>query len=214
MRDIPGADADPRFVDSLVEAGRSDEPASGATARALEALARGNGVAGSARGAASRDAWTAAAFVALAVAAGVVVVLGERSAPRPDAMMSTTTSSTATASAPSPQVVGDAPPQDAGRCYSTRQLLDVVGESLGMEDGGHHHSRLARLCWDDGSDSGTPVDTEVYLTIGPDGVPTTVGAVCDEPSVGQCVENDVRTWRFPPMGCLQEFSFKLHFVQR
>jgi hypothetical protein len=54
----------------------------------------------------------------------------------------------------------------------------------------------------------------VSLTIGPDGSPQAVSANADESSVAKCVENDVRSWRFPAMGCSQQTSFSFHFVRQ
>jgi len=58
------------------------------------------------------------------------------------------------------------------------------------------------------------VNVGVSMTIGPDGSAQSVAANGDEPSVAKCIENDVRGWRFPAMGCSQKTNFSLKFVRQ
>jgi hypothetical protein len=52
------------------------------------------------------------------------------------------------------------------------------------------------------------------VTIGPDGVPQNASASGDDPSVAKCVENDVRGWHFPALGCSQKTGFSFKFVRQ
>ena len=58
------------------------------------------------------------------------------------------------------------------------------------------------------------VNVGVSMTIAPDGSAQSVSASGDELSVAKCIENDVRGWRFPAMGCSQKTSFSFKFVRQ
>ena len=52
------------------------------------------------------------------------------------------------------------------------------------------------------------------MTVGADGSAQGVSASGDEPSVAKCIENDVRGWHFPAMGCSQKTGFPFKFVRQ
>jgi hypothetical protein len=79
---------------------------------------------------------------------------------------------------------------------------------------GLHQVALRRSCWERNPTSKPTVNVTIGLTIGPDGSAQSVSATADEASVAKCVENDVRGWHFPAMGCSQQTSFSLHFVRQ
>ena len=99
---------------------------------------------------------------------------------------------------------GDSP-KAAGQCFSSGQVSQVIGL---------HQPGIRRSCWERNPTTKPTVNVSVSLTIGSDGAPQSVSASADEPSVAKCVENDVRTWRFPAMGCSQQTSFSFHFVRQ
>lgn len=99
---------------------------------------------------------------------------------------------------------GDAP-KAPGQCFSSGQVSQVIGL---------HQPGIRRSCWERNPTTKPTVNVSVSLTIGADGSPGGVSASAEEPSVAKCVENDVRTWRFPAMGCSQATSFSLKFVRQ
>jgi hypothetical protein len=50
------------------------------------------------------------------------------------------------------------------------------------------------------------------LTVAADGSAQGVSASGDDPSVAKCIENDVRSWHFPAMGCSQRTSIPFKFL--
>jgi hypothetical protein len=50
------------------------------------------------------------------------------------------------------------------------------------------------------------------LTVAADGSAQGVSASGDDPSVAKCIENDVRNWHFPAMGCSQRTSIPFKFL--
>jgi hypothetical protein len=99
---------------------------------------------------------------------------------------------------------GAAPPAP-GQCFSSGQVSSVIGL---------HQPGIRRSCWERNPTTKPTVNVNVSLTIGPDGSPQSVNASADELTVAKCVENDVRTWHFPAMGCSQQTSFSFHFVRQ
>jgi predicted Zn finger-like uncharacterized protein len=99
---------------------------------------------------------------------------------------------------------GDAP-KAPGQCFSSAQVSQVIGL---------HQPGIRRSCWERNPTTKPTVNVNVSLTIGADGSPGNVNASADELTVAKCVENDVRTWHFPAMGCSQATSFSFHFVRQ
>ncbi len=100
---------------------------------------------------------------------------------------------------------GDNGSKAPGQCFSSGQVTQVIGL---------HQPGIRRACWERNPTTKPTVNVSVSLTIGPDGSPQSVSANADESSVAKCVENDVRSWRFPAMGCSQQTSFSFHFVRQ
>jgi hypothetical protein len=99
---------------------------------------------------------------------------------------------------------GDSP-KAPGQCVSTGQFQQVY--SL-------HQAGVRRACWERNPTSKSAVSVNVSMTIGPDGSAQSVSATGDEPSVAKCIENDVRGWHFPAMGCSQQVSIPFKFVKQ
>jgi hypothetical protein len=99
---------------------------------------------------------------------------------------------------------GDAP-KAPGQCFSEGQVQQVIGL---------HQVSIRRSCWERNPTQKLTVNVGVSLTIGPDGSPQGVVASGDEPSVAKCIENDVKSWHFPAMGCAQKTSFSFKFVRQ
>ena len=106
---------------------------------------------------------------------------------------------------PRPDDQGGDAPKAPGQCFSSAQVSQVIGL---------HQPGIRRSCWERNPTTKPTVNVNVSLTIGPDGSPQSVNASADELTVAKCVENDVRTWRFPAMGCSQQTSFSFHFVRQ
>jgi len=96
-------------------------------------------------------------------------------------------------------------PRAPGQCISGGQVQQVIGL---------HQSAIQRTCWERNPTQKLTVNVGVSLTIGADGSPQGVSASSDEPTVSRCIENDVRGWHFPAMGCSQKTAFSFKFVRQ
>ncbi len=79
---------------------------------------------------------------------------------------------------------------------------------------GLHQPGVKRSCWERNPTTKAAVNVNVSLTVNGDGSTSNVSATSDEPSVGTCVANDVRTWHFPAMGAAQPTAFSFHFIRQ
>jgi hypothetical protein len=107
--------------------------------------------------------------------------------------------------APTPDMGGNDGPKAPGQCLSEGQVSSVISA---------HRVAVNRSCWERNPSQKPAVNVGVSLTIGPDGSAQGVSASGDEPSVAKCIENDVRSWRFPAMGCSQKTSFSFKLVRQ
>ncbi len=73
---------------------------------------------------------------------------------------------------------------------------------------------IRRTCWERNTSTKNAVNVSVSLTIGPDGTPQGTTATGDDPAVAKCIENDVRGWHFPAMGCSQKIAVPFKFVRQ
>jgi hypothetical protein len=106
--------------------------------------------------------------------------------------------------APSAEDPGDGP-KAPGQCFSQGQVQSVIGM---------HQLAIRRSCWERDPTTKPTVNVSVSMTIGPDGSSQSVAVSGDEGSVAKCIENDVRGWRFPAMGCSQKTGFSFKFVRQ
>lgn len=90
-------------------------------------------------------------------------------------------------------------------CFSQGQVQSVIGM---------HQLAIRRSCWERDPTPKPEINVSVSMTIGTDGSTQNVAASGDESSVAQCVENDVRGWHFPAMGCAQKTRFSFKFVRQ
>jgi predicted Zn finger-like uncharacterized protein len=96
-------------------------------------------------------------------------------------------------------------PKAPGQCFSSGQVQQVIGL---------HQLAIRRACWERDPTTKPSVNVGVSMTIGADGIPQGVSASGDEASVAKCIENDVRGWHFPAMGCSQKTGFSFKFVRQ
>jgi predicted Zn finger-like uncharacterized protein len=96
-------------------------------------------------------------------------------------------------------------PKAPGQCFSSGQVQQVIGL---------HQLAIRRACWERDPTTKPSVNVSVSMTIGSDGLPQGVSASGDEASVAKCIENDVRGWHFPAMGCSQKTGFSFKFVRQ
>jgi predicted Zn finger-like uncharacterized protein len=101
--------------------------------------------------------------------------------------------------------MGSEGPKATGQCFTEGQVQQVMGQ---------HSVAIRRTCWERGTSAKTSANISVSLTIGPDGSTQGVSATGDDPAVAHCVENDVRNWRFPSMGCSQKIAVPFKFVRQ
>jgi predicted Zn finger-like uncharacterized protein len=107
--------------------------------------------------------------------------------------------------APGAEDPGSEGPKAPGQCFSSGQVQNVIGL---------HQVSIRRACWERDPTTKPSVNVAVSMTIGPDGSPQGVSASGDEASVAKCIENDVRGWHFPAMGCSQKTGFSFKFVRQ
>ncbi len=96
-------------------------------------------------------------------------------------------------------------PRAPGQCISGGQVQTVIGL---------HRVALQRACWERSASQRPSANVTVSLTIGADGSAQGVSASGDDAAVAKCIENDVRGWHFPAMGCSQPTSIPFHFVRQ
>ena len=58
------------------------------------------------------------------------------------------------------------------------------------------------------------VNVSVSFTVTGDGSVQGVSSSGDEPSIAQCIANDVRAWHFPATGTSQPVNVPFHFVKQ
>jgi tetratricopeptide (TPR) repeat protein len=93
---------------------------------------------------------------------------------------------------------GEAPP--AG-CIPAEQVQKVIRS---------HVLSARRACWQDGAGTEPkPARVTVQIRIGPDGAPQDVSTEGEATPLSDCVARDVKTWRFPALGCSQTTTFSL-----
>jgi hypothetical protein len=100
---------------------------------------------------------------------------------------------------------GNDGPKPPGQCLASSQIQSVIGM---------HRIGVSRMCWDKSPSSRQSVNVGVTLSIGPGGEVQSVNATGEDNAVAKCVENDVRNWRFPAGGCVQQTFFSLKFVRQ
>jgi predicted Zn finger-like uncharacterized protein len=96
-------------------------------------------------------------------------------------------------------------PKAPGSCLSEGQIRQVIQL---------HQVGIQRTCWERSSSGKSAVNVSVSLTIGPDGTAQGPAATGDDPAVAKCIENDVRGWHFPAMGCSQKIAVPFKFVRQ
>lgn len=106
--------------------------------------------------------------------------------------------------APTVEDTGEGP-KAPGQCFSQGQVQQVIGL---------HQVAIRRSCWERDPTTKPTVNVSVSMTIGADGSTQSVAASGDEGSVAKCIENDVRSWHFPAMGCSQKTGFSFKFVRQ
>jgi predicted Zn finger-like uncharacterized protein len=94
-------------------------------------------------------------------------------------------------------------PKAAGQCLSEGQVQRVVQL---------HQVTVRRACWERSGTTRASVNINVMLTVAGDGSAQGVSATGDDPAVAHCIENDVRSWRFPAMGCTQRTAIPFKFL--
>jgi hypothetical protein len=106
--------------------------------------------------------------------------------------------------APTDDPSGDAP-RAPGQCFSQGQVQQFVST---------HQAAMQRTCWERNPTNRLASNVSVTLTVDPDGSVQGVSASGDEASIAKCIENEVRNWHFPGMGCSQKMNIPFHFVRQ
>ena len=93
----------------------------------------------------------------------------------------------------------------AGQCLTEGQVSQTISQ---------HSVSLRRNCWERNPSAKGSANVTVSLTISGDGSAQNVSSTGDDPSVAHCIENDVKNWHFPAMGCSQKTSVPFKFVRQ
>jgi len=150
---------------------------------------------------AARPSTSAAAKSASAAAASALAAGG---APGRSLDLHSLTQGTNVAPTDDP-VGGSEGPKAAGQCFSEAQVQQVIQM---------HQLAIRRACWERSSTAKLTANVSVQMTISPDGSAQNVAANGDDPAVAKCIENDVRGWHFPALGCSQKTGFSFKFVRQ
>ena len=103
-----------------------------------------------------------------------------------------------------PDGTGPGAAKPAGQCYSDGQLMGAVNT---------HQAGIRRVCWERTPSTRSVANISVNISIGPAGNVESAGAGGDDSIVAGCVQQQVRTWTFPAMGCSQKASFGYKFIR-
>jgi predicted Zn finger-like uncharacterized protein len=105
---------------------------------------------------------------------------------------------------PTDEAAGDAP-RAPGQCFSSGQVQNFVST---------HQAAIQRTCWERNPSNRLASNVAVTLTVDPDGSVQGVSATGDDAAIAKCIENEVRGWHFPGMGCSQRMNIPFHFVRQ
>jgi predicted Zn finger-like uncharacterized protein len=101
---------------------------------------------------------------------------------------------------------GNDAPAAVGQCLSGGQVQQVIQ---------NHQLGIRRSCWERNPTTKPSVNVSVSMTVGADGSAQGVSATSnDDTSVANCIQDQVRQWRFPAMGCSQKTGFSFKFVRQ
>ena len=75
-----------------------------------------------------------------------------------------------------------------------------------------HQVEVRRQCWEKRDVVKPTISVSVLLTVDPEGGPQGVSTSGDDLLVAQCIEDQVRGWHFPAVGCTQKVGFAFKFV--
>lgn len=79
----------------------------------------------------------------------------------------------------------------------------------------NHRAGVKRTCWErGGADQKSNVAVTVQATIAPNGTVQSVSSTGDDPVVGKCIENQVKTWTFPAPGSQTQISIPFKFLRQ
>jgi hypothetical protein len=78
-----------------------------------------------------------------------------------------------------------------------------------------HRAGVKRTCWErGGADQKSSVNVTVTATVAPNGTVQSASSNGDDPVVGKCIENQVRTWTFPAPGSQTQINIPFKFVRQ
>jgi hypothetical protein len=89
-------------------------------------------------------------------------------------------------------------------------------DSAGVERTVRNHSAgVKRTCWErGGADQKSSVNITVTANVAPNGSVASTSSSGDDPVVAKCIENQVRTWQFPPPGSSTTINIPFKFVRQ
>lgn len=76
-----------------------------------------------------------------------------------------------------------------------------------------HRNGVKRQCWDR-ADQKSSVNVTVSATVGAGGDVVSTSSSGDDPVVAKCIENQVRTWKFPAPGQSTQIAIPFKFVRQ
>ncbi|MFO0740898.1 MAG: GYF domain-containing protein [Labilithrix sp.] len=78
-----------------------------------------------------------------------------------------------------------------------------------------HRAGVKRTCWErGGADQKSSVNVTVKATVAPNGTVQSVSSSGDDPVVGKCIENQVKSWTFPAPGSATDINIPFKFVRQ
>jgi hypothetical protein len=73
---------------------------------------------------------------------------------------------------------------------------------------------VKRTCLDRGSSAAASTKVTATITIAPNGSVQNVSAAGNEPAVAKCIEQQLRSWSFPPPGEVKQVQIPFVFVRQ
>lgn len=78
----------------------------------------------------------------------------------------------------------------------------------------NYQTGVKRTCWERTGTQQAAVNVKAHLVVGPSGAVQSVNADGNDPVVTKCIENSIRSWKFPPSGTTTRVDIPFHFLRQ
>lgn len=77
-----------------------------------------------------------------------------------------------------------------------------------------HQVGVKRACWERINTQTPAVNVTAHVQVAPNGTVSNVDSDNNDPMVAKCIENQIRTWQFPPTGSSSTVNIPFHFLRQ